>query len=139
MRWQGYNAYYYESLPMDILSAFDIPEKDGVKTGGMPADTFLSLVESIKNKGLLNPIIVEHGERLTVAIGNNRVWAMKHLGHTHIPVVLFARETTRPDGGELILTKFLESRMKELHPGDDTWMKSQAARMLRKSCLQVSE
>jgi len=139
MRWQDYKAYYYESLPMDILDAFDVPKKDGVKTGGMSAKKFLQLVESIRNKGLLNPIIVEHGKRLTVAMGNNRIWAMKHLGHTHIPVVLFAKAATRPNGGELIPTKFLESRMKVLHPGDNTWIHSQAARMLRKSCLQVSE
>ena len=139
MRWQGYKAYYYESLPMDILNAFDVPEKDGVKTGGMPVKRFLKLVESIEKKGLTNPIIVEHGGRLDVAMGNNRIWAMKHLGHTHIPVVLFAKEILRPEGGVLIPTKFLEARMKKIHPGDNTWIHSQAARMLRKSCRQEVE
>jgi hypothetical protein len=139
MRWLGYKAYYYESLPIDTLDAFDVPERDGVKTGGMSAKMFLKLVSSIEKKGLTNPIIVEHGRRLKVAMGNNRVWAMKHLGHTHIPVVLFAREVSRPDGGELIPTKFLESRMKKIHPGDNTWIHSQAARMIRKSCRQEVE
>ena len=136
MRWLGFKAYYYESLPMDILDAFDVPEKEGVKTGGMSAKMFLKLVTSIEKKGLINPIIVEHGLRLKVAMGNNRVWAMKHLGHTHIPVVLFAQERSRPEGGELIPTKFLECRMKKLHPGDNTWIHSQAARMIRKTCKQ---
>lgn len=139
MRWQGFKAYYYESLPIDILDAFDVPEKEGIKTGGMTATKFLKLVESIKNKGLLNPVIVEHGKRLKVAMGNNRIWAMKYLGHTHVPVVLFAQEQTRPEGGELIPTKFLEARMKKIHPGDNTWIHSQAARMLRKSCRQEAE
>ncbi len=139
MRWLGYKAYYYESLPIDILDAFDVPEKEGIKTGGMASKKFLDLVSSIESKGLLNPIIVEHGVRLKVAMGNNRIWAMKHLGYSRIPVVLFSKESPRPEGGELIPTKFLESRMKKIHPGDNTWIHSQAARMLRKSCLQVVE
>lgn len=139
MQWHGFKAYYYENMPMDILDAFDVPEKDGVKTGGMSAKMFLKLVASIEKQGLTNPIIVEHGRRLTVAMGNNRVWAMKHLGHTHIPVVLFAQDTDRPDGGELIPTKFLEDRMKKIHPGDNTWIHSQVARALRRSCRQEVE
>jgi len=139
MRWQGYKAYYYESLLISTVNAFDIPEKDGVKTGGMSAKNFLALVESIRKTGLWHPIIVEDGKRLKVAIGNNRVWAMKYLGHTHIPAILFTKPASRPDGGELIPTKFLEDRMKKLHPSDNTWIHSQAARMLRKSCRQEVE
>ena len=133
MRWQGYNAYYYESVPIDTLNAFDVPEKDGVKTGGMPAKKFLKLVDDIRENGLTNPICVEHGRRMTVAIGNNRVWALKHLGYTHAPIILFAKEATRPAGGEQIPLKYLDSRLKKLHPGDDTWRLCGAARWIRRA------
>lgn len=136
MRYNGFKAFYYEALPIASLSVFDVPEKDGVKTGGMSAKKFLSLVDSIESKGLINPITIEDGRRLTVQIGNNRVWAVKQLGHTHIKSILFSKELDKPEGGIEIPLKFLEHQMKILHPGDNTWMLCQAARYLRRAVKQ---
>ena len=120
MKWNGFSAYYFDSFPVDKLNAFDIPEKEGVKTGGMSAENFKELVASIEEKGLINPIIVERANHMTVAIGNNRVWALRQLGETNAKIVLFAKASRAvPEGGEHIPNKHLEARMAQIHPGDE--------------------
>jgi hypothetical protein len=136
MKFNGFNAFYFESFPVDKLNAFDIPEKEGVKTGGMSAKSFLALVKSIEENGLINPIIVERANHMTVAIGNNRVWALRHLGISHAKIVLFAKPVGVPEGGELIPNNHLEARMAQLHPGDDSWIHSQIARWIRRTSRQ---
>lgn len=136
-------AYWYEELPISLLDPFDVPEErtGGVKTGGMKAEEWDPLLASIKEKGLINPIMVEDDNTsLKVAIGNNRVWAMKHFGATHIKAVIFTRSKTSdqmPPGGIFIPNNFFVHQMEKLHPGDKTWEKCYSAQRVAKSAFQI--
>jgi len=137
MRYHGYRAYFHDNLCFDDIEVFDLPEKEGVKTGGMSKEKFLELVDSIKEKGLINPLIVEKRKGMKVELGNNRVWALRQLGYTHAPAVIFSRQFEAPANAQLIPTQFLDSKMKKLHPGDDTWKKSPIGKRLLKAATQL--
>lgn len=100
-----------------------------LKTGGMKEDEFLALKEDIKENGLINPIVVEvdSGPVYRIAMGNNRVEAIKQLGYTHVKaLVLFCYSQPTDDLGpyEKINDSDLEQFMANKHPGDETWKKS---------------
>ena len=126
-----YKAYYFDEFPIDRLTFLDFSHMyvDGMKTGGMKKDAFLSLKNSIETEGLTNPIIVEvdSGPRYRIAMGNNRAEVVKQLGHTHIKaLVLFnCTQPSAADGKHThVLDTDLEDFMSEVHPGDETWKKS---------------
>lgn len=140
MRWPGYAAFYYEAFPIEKLARVNFPLIDGIQTGGMKLDDFLSLVGSIKKIGLTNPIIVENDHRFRIAMGYNRTEAMLRLDNTHIKSVVLVQGVTHMlPGSEGIPNRFFEERMAKLHPGDETWRKSQWADRVLKSCRQEIE
>lgn len=142
MRLSGLRAFYFEAFPIDKLSPYDIPvsRTGGVKTGGMGAKEFQKLTSSIAEKGLINPVIVEDDNtKLKVAMGNNRVWAIKTLGGTHIKAIVITKNNNpAPEpGDEEIPLKYFEDKMKTLHPGDMTWKHSPYARQIRRHNRQL--
>lgn len=52
------------------------------------------LLENIKENGLINPLIllnhrpVEQYESMWLKTGNNRMWAIRELGWTHVPAIV---------------------------------------------------
>ena len=115
------------------------PTINGTTTGGMGEKKFLGLKESIKNEGLINPIIIENDQRFRIAMGNNRVEAMRQLGHDHIKaVVIIKGAKDLLPGHQLIPNHCFESFMGEIHPGDDLWKHSQWAKRVLRSAVQVS-
>ena len=140
MRWPGYAAYYYDAFPIEKLTRHKQPTFKDVKTGGMSPVNFLKLKESIKDEGLINPIIIEQDQRFRIAMGHNRVEAMHQLGHTHIKAVLLVRGImAMQPGHENIPNRFFEERMGSLHPGDETWRASQWSKRVLRSCPQEVE
>lgn len=126
-----YRAYYYESFPIEAMALLDFSHlnKDGVKTGGMPADEYLALRDDIEKNGLTNPVIIEvdSGPKYRIAMGNNRVQAMLDLGFTTVPAVVLHRATHPEDAhGEFTVIEDVDllEFMEVIHPGDDTWKKS---------------
>ena len=113
----------------------------GVKTGGMQADEWDPLLKSLREEGMVNPIMVEDDNTsFKVAIGNNRVWGMKALGETTIKAVVMTRgkqEQNMPSGGIPIPNNLFVYQMGILHPRDDTWKKSRYAAKISKSVLQI--
>ena len=95
----GVQAWYFEEFPIDLLDYFDVPESrtGGVKTGGMSAEAFQELLDSIKEKGLINPVIAENDNtRTLVQLGNNRCVAMKQLGYDTIKTVYCTKNSVLP-------------------------------------------
>jgi hypothetical protein len=134
-----YKAYYFESFPIKELMFLDFTHMhvDGIKTGGMKKEAFLSLTDSIRSEGLINPIIVEvdSGPRFRIAMGNNRAEVVKQLGEDFIKALVFFNCTQpTPELGECthIFDTDLEAFMEEKHPGDETWKKSAWADRLLK-------
>ena len=140
MRWPGYAAFYYDAFPIEKLTRVSFPLIDGIQTGGMKLDEFLTLKENIKDVGLINPIIIENDHRFRIAMGYNRVEVMQQLGNTHIKAIVLVQGITHMlPGHEGISNRFFEERMAQLHPGDETWRKSQWADRVLKSCRQETE
>lgn len=140
MRWVGYAAFYYEAFPIDKLARVEFPLIEGTQTGGMKLNTFLELKENIGENGLINPIIVENDKRFRIAMGYNRVEVMRQLEHTHIKAVILVHGIKAMEPGhEGIPNRFFEERMGVIHPGDETWRKSQWATRVLKSCRQENE
>jgi len=138
----GLRPFYYERFPIAMLDYFDVPTKrtGGIKTGGMGAEEFTSLVESIKTNGLINPIIVEdNNTSLKVQLGNNRIWALLALGETHVKAIVITKNCKGAPypGAEEIPIQYFESRVMQLHPGDETWRKSYYAKLLISSFKQL--
>ena len=141
MAYDNLKAWWYESFPIELLSPFDIPESktNGVKTGGMKEKEWIPLINSLKEEGMVNPIIVEdNNSEFKVAIGNNRVWAMKSFGDTTIKAIVITRGRTNiPPGGIHIPKNIFVHQMKLLHPKDETWRKSAFATKIACSALQI--
>ena len=137
MRWPGYAAYYYEAFPIEKLARLKLPLYKGMKTGGMTYEAFLQLKESIENEGLINPIIIERDQTYRIAMGHIRVEAVEQLGYTTIKAVLLVQGIKiMQTGHKSIANRFFEEDMHSLHPGDNTWRKSQWALRVLKSCRQ---
>jgi hypothetical protein len=126
-----YKPYYYDAFPIEKLRLLDFSHMhfDGLKTGGMKEEEFLSLRDNIEKNGLINPIVVEvdSGPVYRIAMGNNRVEALKQLGHTHVKaLVLFCYTQPSEELGPCLQVNDsdLESFMSIKHPGDETWRKS---------------
>lgn len=126
-----YKPYYYDAFPIEKLRLLDFSHMhfDELKTGGMKKDEFLNLKDNIEKNGLINPIVVEvdSGPVYRIAMGNNRVEAMKQLGYTEIKALVLFCYTHPPE--ELgpclqINDNDLETFMAIKHPGDETWRKS---------------
>ena len=136
-------AWWYEALQIDLLDPFDVPEEKtgGIKTGGMKPAEWEPFFASVKKHGLINPIIVEDDNTsFKVAIGNNRVWAMKALGETTIKAIVITRskvQSQMPEGGVFIPPQIFVHHLSKVHPGDDTWKKSGAALWIAKTTRQV--
>lgn len=136
-----YKPHYFEKFPIKKLQRLNFSHMycDDIKTGGMDKDAFLSLRDDIKERGLLNPIIVEvdagHPPRYRIAMGNNRVEVVEQLGEEFVKALVFFKSIEPPpDLGEYtkILDTELETFMEEAHPTDETWKKSGwAERLLR--------
>jgi hypothetical protein len=128
-----YKPHYFEKFPIKQLHRLDFSHMhyDGLKTGGMDKEDFLSLRDDIAANGLINPIIVEvdagQPPRYRIAMGNNRVEVVDQLGDEYVKALVFFKAITPPDylgTCTEILDSDLEEFMKEKHPGDDTWKKS---------------
>lgn len=122
----GVQAFYFENFPIDLLDYFDIPESrtGGIKTGGMDASEFEQLLSSIKEKGLINPIIVEDDNTYRkVALGNNRCVAMKELGYSTIKTIYCTKNSKQPPvaGGKGIPADKVDATLRVIHPGDDKY------------------
>ena len=136
-----YKAYYFENFPISRLTLFTSPHlfKDGMKTGGMAKEEFLSLKDNIEMNGLINPIVVEVDSggppRYRICMGNNRVEALLLLGKEHIRALVIhrARVPEAADGVfERIKDDDLIAFMKKAHPGDELWKKSAWAQRILK-------
>lgn len=140
MRWAGYNAYYYKAFPMEALTLCLRPTINGTTTGGMGVKQFLALKESIQKEGLINPIVIESSKTFRIALGHNRVEAMKQFGHTHIKAVVINKGArSLLPGYEGIPNQCFEAFMKRTHPGDKLWVSSQWAKRVIRSAIQVEE
>lgn len=133
----GVQAWYFENFPIDLLDYFDIPKSKtgGVKTGGMSAKAFQKLLDSIKENGLVNPVIAENNNtRVVVQLGNNRCVAMKHLGHDTIKTVYCTKNGVRPPvgGGYPIPADKVDATMKVIHPGDTKYITCPYLKNLRR-------
>ncbi len=136
-----YKAYYFEEFPISRLTLCTSPHlfKDGMKTGGMPKDEFLSLKDNIEMNGQINPIIVEVDSggppRYRICMGNNRVEALLLLGEEYVRALVIhrARVPEPADGAfERIRDDDLIDFMKKAHPGDELWKKSAWAQRILK-------
>lgn len=126
MRINAVQAFYFDDFPIDMLDYFDIPESKtgGVKTGGMGASEFERLVSSIKEKGLVNPIIVEDDNTSRkVQLGNNRCVAMKQLGYDTIKTIYCTKNGKSPPmaGGKSIPADKVDATLRVIHPGDNKY------------------
>ena len=83
-----FDIYYCPAYPLEDIQFSEQVFKDGM-------DEFRpALAENISKQGLVNPLIVlnhrdpkRYKERY-LKTGNNRFWALKHLGWTHAPVII---------------------------------------------------
>ena len=127
-----------------MLTYFDFPESktDGVKSGGMKKEEFEKLVVSIKENGLTNPVFVEDDNVcLRVQLGNNRIHAMKQLGHDHIKAVVVTKggkDAPAAGAQDIPLHKF-EAFMSRVHPGDTKYRDCPYARNIRGTNRQGPE
>lgn len=137
-------AFYYESFPIEKLTYFDVPESrtGGVKSGGMAKQQFDKLVASIESEGMINPVFVEDDNVcLRVQLGNNRVMAMKQLGHDNVRAVVVTKGGKGPPapGAEHIPLHKFDAVMKRIHPGDTKYRGCSYARNIRKAFRQEAE
>ena len=144
MRLNSLRAFYYESFPIEELTYFDIPESrtGGVKSGGMGKQQFEKLVASIKEKGMINPVYAEDDNVcLRVQLGNNRIMAMKQLGHTTVKAVIITKggKGAPAPGAEAIPLHKFTAFMKRVHPGDSKYTACSYARNIRGTNRQVPE
>ena len=105
---------YYETLPLSLFkwrtttyknyrAGLGHPKLGDVTTGVMSVEHFLELKEDIRDKGCINPLIVEFNDEWVIRTGNNRAEAMKQLGTTHAGAILIARPSAPwPGGGRKI-------------------------------------
>jgi len=82
-----FKIYYCPDYPLEDIQFSKIVYKEGSEKF-RPA-----LAKNISEQGLVNPLIVlNHREgtykKRWLKTGNNRLWALKHLGWTHAPVVI---------------------------------------------------
>jgi len=136
-----YKAYYFENFPISRLTLCTSPHlfKDGIKTGGMTKEDFLSLKNNIEKNGLIDPIVVEVDSggppRYRICMGNNRVEALLLLGYKNVRALVIhrARVPETADGPyERIRDDDLIDFMKEAHPGNELWKKSAWAQRILK-------
>jgi hypothetical protein len=140
----GLQAFYYEAVPIDELDYFDIPEQrtGGVKTGGMQPKAFAALVESIKQNGLTNPVLVEVDvNNKKVQLGNNRCVAMKTLGYDSIKAVVITKNGIKAPfpNAKPIPPQNFDATMRVVHPGDEKYITCPYVRNLRGSFRQEKE
>lgn len=133
----GVQAFYFEEFPIDELNYFDVPPEKtgGVKTGGMSAKAFQKLLDSIKEEGLINPVIAENDNSKTkVQLGNNRCVAMKKLGYNTIKTVYCTKNGNKPPhpGGKPIPADRVDATMRIIHPGDTKYITCPYLRNLRR-------
>ena len=105
---------YYTRLPLSLFKWRTTTYKDyqagpghpklgDVTTGVMSVEHFLTLKESIRKDGCINPLIVEFNDEWVIRTGNNRAEAMKQLGATHASAILIARPSAPwPGGGKKV-------------------------------------
>lgn len=86
-----FDIYYCPNYPLDEVNASTQIRKEGMDEY-RPA-----LAENISKQGLVNPLIilnhrdpVQYKERW-LKTGNNRYWALLHLGWTHAPAFVTGR------------------------------------------------
>lgn len=67
-----------------------IDERDQVRTSsGLDDDSLAELADSIKRRGVLQPVVLRwHGTRLLVIAGHRRVRAARLVGLSHIPAIV---------------------------------------------------
>lgn len=83
-----FDIYYCPNYPLDAVQYSKSIVKEGM-------DEFRpALAENISKQGLVNPLIIlnhrdpEHYKERWLKTGNNRFWALKHLGWTHAPAII---------------------------------------------------
>jgi hypothetical protein len=123
----GLQAFFHPNCPIERLAYFKIPIDGDTQTGGMPEEQFKKLVASIKKEGLINPILIEDDNfKLKVQLGNNRIWAVKHLGKETIKAIVITKNSKPcpiPNALPIPLHQF-KATMELLHPGDKLYEKS---------------
>ena len=83
-----FDIYYCPEYPIEAINASDKIVKEGMDEY-RPA-----LAKNIAEQGLVNPLIIlnhrdpERYKERWLKTGNNRLWALKHLGWTHVPVII---------------------------------------------------
>lgn len=137
----GLQVFFYENFPIERLSFISLSISSG-SPGGMPEEEFSRLVKSIRDQGLINPILVEDDNtRLKVQLGNNRIWAVKNLGHDTIKTILITKNSKPaplPNFFPIPLHQF-DATMAIIHPGDKLYEKSPYVRNIRGAFRQVNE
>ena len=83
-----FDIYYCQDYPIEDIQFSTKIVKEGIDEW-RPA-----LAQNIKEQGLVNPLILLNHRDPTrykerwLKTGNNRLWALKHLGWTHVPVII---------------------------------------------------
>lgn len=83
-----FDIWYCPSLPLDAINASTSVRKEGMEEW-RPA-----LAENIRQRGLVNPLIVlnhrdpRRYKLMWLKTGNNRLWALKHLGWATAPCIV---------------------------------------------------
>jgi hypothetical protein len=82
----SFRVFYCPDFPLDLIRHDQSPK-------GCRADYRLALAEDIRRRGLYNPLIVLNHPRakcpdLWLMVGQNRYWALRHLGWVTAPVVI---------------------------------------------------
>lgn len=82
------DIWYCPTYPIEAINASDKIVKEGIEEW-RPA-----LARNISEQGLVNPLIIlNHRDPVRyksrwLKTGNNRLWALKHLGWTHAPCIV---------------------------------------------------
>jgi hypothetical protein len=83
-----FDIHYCPAYPLDAIQASDKIRKEGMEKF-RPA-----LAENISKQGLVNPLIIlnhrdpAHYKERWLKTGNNRLWALRHLGWKSAPAVV---------------------------------------------------
>ena len=68
-------------------------EKSEIRDSAMSGDFYKKVRDSIKEKGIINPLMgIQEDELVRVKLGNNRLLAARELGITEVPMIMLDNE-----------------------------------------------
>jgi hypothetical protein len=101
-------AWYVPQVPVSTLRVQKSPYTQ--------QPWFRALVASIEADGLMSPLIINNREKMVVAVGMNRTRAVRELGWTHVPCIVYG---TLPSGVSNATPTFsLEAIQSHIYDGE---------------------